>query len=450
MEDDGPTRYTRILYSGKINSGKYAQLQELAWRLGNLRTEVWRRFGSLNGVPRRHREVRDEWLAQGRQFDVPARLWKETLRDSMANIKAYRAAVKKKVQRRIKHHTSDKKEQKRLFGFLKYRRWLQDSYLLRIMRRYWNRGHNHTFNQIVLDTGCYDTYEHKGRVWLKVSGLQRGKRIAIPLTTTVAPTGTLRLILKEGRAEVHYTPPTAEQKPCGTETVGIDKGYTEAFTDDDNERYGEGLGEMLSKESDSLKTKYQRRNKLRAIAEKKPHKAEKIRKNNLGRKKLNRRRDGHTAHVKDHLFKAAHALVDKAKKIACEDLTLPIKSKNNYGKNQTRRLTAWVKGLMMEALLGVSHRRGSAVVLVNASWTSQIDSRNGFLIGKRKGDRFYCYDGAVLDADQNAARTVKARLSDPEIDLWTPYQKVRSILLERTERAIRMGLLIPDSSCSLN
>ncbi len=105
---------------------------------------------------------------------------------------------------------------------------------------------------------------------------------------------------------------------------------------------------------------------------------------------------------------------------------------------------------MMVALLGVSHRRGSAVVLVNAAWTSQVDSRNGFLIGERKGDRFYCFDGAVLDADQNAARTVKARLSDPEIDLWTPYQRVKSILLERTERAVRMGLLILDSSCSFN
>ncbi len=105
---------------------------------------------------------------------------------------------------------------------------------------------------------------------------------------------------------------------------------------------------------------------------------------------------------------------------------------------------------MMTALLGVSHRRGSAVVLVNASWTSQIDSRNGLLIGERKGDRFYCFDGAVLDADWNAACNVKARLSDDEIDLWTPYQRVKSILLQRVKRAVRMGLLIQDSSCSFN
>ena len=49
--------------------------------------------------------------------------------------------------------------------------------------------------------------------------------------------------------------------------------------------------------------------------------------------------------------------------------------------------------------------------------------------------------------DENAARNVKARLSDPEIDRWTPYQKVKSILLSRTER-FRLGLLNQDPSCA--
>jgi len=40
----------------------------------------------------------------------------------------------------------------------------------------------------------------------------------------------------------------------------------------------------------------------------------------------------------------------------------------------------------------------------------------------------------VLQTDENALLHVLARLHDPEIDRWTPYQKVKSILLERTER----------------
>jgi hypothetical protein len=55
-------------------------------------------------------------------------------------------------------------------------------------------------------------------------------------------------------------------------TVGVDKGYTEAFVDSDGCVYGQGLGELISKESDHLNQKYKNRNKLRAIAKAKPHK----------------------------------------------------------------------------------------------------------------------------------------------------------------------------------
>ena len=98
-----------------------------------------------------------------------------------------------------------------------------------------------------------------------------------------------------------------------------------------------------------------------------------------------------------------------------------------------RRLASWTKGVIADAIENVSRRRGSTLVLVNAAYTSQIDSRNGCLLGRRKGDQFHCFDGVVLQADENAARNVLARLHDPGIDRWTPFKKVKSILLERTE-----------------
>ena len=53
----------------------------------------------------------------------------------------------------------------------------------------------------------------------------------------------------------------------------------------------------------------------------------------------------------------------------------------------------------------------------------------------------------MLQADQNAARNVLARLSDPDIDRFMPYRQVKTILQVRTER-LRLGLLNQDSSCS--
>jgi len=292
----------------------------------------------------------------------------------------------------------------------------------------------------------YTTFQLGGRAWLKIPRLQKGKRITIPLNTTVEPTGTLRLILKEGQIEVHYTIDIFEPKTCGQATLGVDKGYTEVFVDSEGKHYGEGLGKILTKHSDQLKKKYQARNKLSAIANKKPHKKTNIIENNLGRKKLNRQNESVQSQIKDKIYQATHKLVDKAEVIAAEDLTSPIASKK-FGKNVTRRLSAWTKGVIANALDTISRRRGSSVILVNSAYTSQMDSRHGVLMGKRNGDSFYCFDKVVLQADENAARNVLARLHDQEIDRWTPFQKVKSILLKRTER-LRLGLLNQDSSCN--
>ena len=88
-----------------------------------------------------------------------------------------------------------------------------------------------------------------------------------------------------------------------------------------------------------------------------------------------------------------------------------------------RPLTSWTKGVIAESLETVSQRRGASLILVNPAYTSQMDSRNGCLLGKRPRDSFHCFDGVVLRSDENAARNVKARLFDPEIDRWTTYQK---------------------------
>lgn len=139
--------------------------------------------------------------------------------------------------------------------------------------------------------------------------------------------------------------------------------------------------------------------------------------------------------------------MDKAKTVAVEDLTSPIKDNKRYGKDQNRRLAGWVKGTMAEALEAVSHRRGSSVVLVNAAYTSQIDSTNGLLLGSRVGDLFYRDNGDVVDADTNAgapwARNVLARLYDNEIQLYTPYRKVKAILQGRAGQNHTVGTAQP-------
>lgn len=438
---------TQIAFSDNINPGKLAALEEQAQRLGAVRSEVWQRYGSIQGIGLTDRQIRDAWVKEKRSFPVLANAWKETLRDAKANIVMTVEAAKVKARQAIRNHSSDDQERKSLYTKLKTNQFIEDRYLARVMRKHWNRGHNHTHDQIIVRSDSYTSFQLSGRAWIKIPGLERGQRIAIPLNTTVEPTGTLRLILREAKVEVHYAVEAIKTNDCGTQTIGVDKGYTEVLVDSDGEHHGEGLGELLSTESDALKDKNQSRAKLRAIAENTPNhsKSQHILENNLGRKKKQRHARRIKAQIRDKVYKAVHAVVDKANVIVAEDLTAPMSGKN-FGKNVNRRLASWTKGVIAEAIENVSQRRGSTLVLVNPAYTSQMDSRNGCLIGSRKGDQFHCFDGVVLQADENAARNVLARLHDPGIDRWTPFKKVKSILLERTER-LRLRLSNQDSSC---
>lgn len=173
-------KVTRIAHSRRLNPGKYRALAEQARRLGTIRSEVWQRFGSIQGVGVSDRQIRDAWLREGRIFPVSANAWKETLRDAKGDISAHLKAAKVKARRSIWKRTADSAERRRLFSALKGNDWTSDPYLRRIMRQDWRRGHNHTHNQIIVRSDNYTSFQLGGRAWIKIPGLEKGQRIAIP------------------------------------------------------------------------------------------------------------------------------------------------------------------------------------------------------------------------------------------------------------------------------
>jgi IS605 OrfB family transposase len=229
------------------------------------------------------------------------------------------------------------------------------------------------------------------------------------------------------------------QYPPGVGTVGVDKGYTEVLTDCDGNHHGTRLGLLLTAESDHRKAKGRARARLRSVAnnarQRGDHaKADRIHRHNLGTLKRERRRARWEAMVRTETFTAVHRVVDKAAVVVAEDLSKSFTGRKPLGKNTNRRLAAWTKGVTAEALKNVSERRGSALTLVNAAYTSQVvPCCNGF--GRRSGDRLHCTRcGVVWHADHAGAINVRQRLGDPDITLHTPYQRVRQILLERADR----------------
>jgi Putative transposase DNA-binding domain. len=54
---------------------------------------------------------------------------------------------------------------------------------------------------VKFDADCYQVVEYKGRQYLKLMSLERGKRITIPLLGYVKIEGTLTVVLSGGKAE---------------------------------------------------------------------------------------------------------------------------------------------------------------------------------------------------------------------------------------------------------
>src|SRR4030081_1038647 len=251
-------KVTRVACSRDLNANKYGQLVEQARRLGRVRSWVWDRYGSITGVGLSDRRIRDAWMADGTatSFGVLANAWTETVRDAVADIRAHREAAKPKVRRRVGRRLVPEAERKRLYTLLTRDRWTGDPLVRRWMRGQWRRGHNHTSNQIIIgsDNVRTVTLTDGADVWLSVPGLTPRTGVVVPPATTVAPTGTLRVVLRGGRVEVHYqvedTAVKSAHRACGTAPVGVDKGYSEVLVDTDGDHHGPELGELLRSRSD--------------------------------------------------------------------------------------------------------------------------------------------------------------------------------------------------------
>ena len=350
-----PAKVTRILHSQDLHRAKYDRLIAIAALCGRVRADAWQRCSGLSTAPQSAYAIRNVWMAAGYDWHgLPAVLGRASLLDALGDINACREAAKVPVKKAIWHKTMGNAEERhRLYSLLKRNQWDADPFLHRQMRKQWKGGHSHCTNQIVLEPGAYTAKVWHRRAWLYMQCLERGQRLAIPLRGATLPTGTLRLILQDdGQVEIHHAvdeDTACSTKPCGSDTVGVDKGYTEAYTDSEGERHGEGLGDLLARESDHVKVKGESRNKLRAVERKhraagRIKKADNIRRNNLGDRKWDRRKKLHNAQVREFLCKAAHGLVDNADTIACEDLTANMKSAQYRHRDTKRRLAAWGQG----------------------------------------------------------------------------------------------------------
>jgi transposase len=463
---------TRVIDIVNPTEKKISELYEIAQRSANVRNEIWRQYGSVAGLSKMDypRQVRDKCVKEGngKRFQLQARQWKIALESAFGTVKTLWSNAKGKVKQNISSHKDMTKEERHycfyilkcndcVYKMLKHidfeptinfkgnhiRTGKIHNYLRRQLRKYkGTKPVQRRKGTIELDENMYDLYEDKkGRIWLGIMSLKARKRIHLLLSSAVKFKGNIRIVLRGKKVEVHYHVkeecPKAEPEKR-QKIVGIDKGFTEVLTDSDGNKYGENLGEFLRKESERLSEKNKKRNKIRAIAKKAEEKgnykkAERIKQNNLGKKKYNRKKWQMRKVILTYIATAFNVFfkTQKPDLVIGEALSFVYNGNGKLPKKVKRYFSFWLKGIIQNTIKLRCLRNGVTYVPVNAAYTSQVCSWCG-RFGKRSGDTFHCHGcGRVVDGDYNGARNVLMRYFDPDIGLFTPFKDVKRILEAR-------------------
>lgn len=328
-------------------------------------------------------------------------------------------------------------ERDRLFGLM-YSDPAGDNWLHRVFRDQYKRGHTFQRNQIVYQGAGYTAKRlTRNTVQIVLNGLDRKSKITLKLKCRHIISGQIRVIKNDqDKLEIHCTRKrkVIQVKATPVATLGVDKGYTEAFFASTGEEIGKGLGKLMTTKTNRITRTNRNRYRIRShAATLPPEKQASVFENNLGYKVKSRILAREKATIKSFIRSDLRRMVTVPTVIYAEDLSQPIKGKAQ-AKGISRKLNQWMKGELQDSLEVISRKTGSIVKLVNPAYTSQMDHITGTLLGTRTGDRFIRITGVVVQADKNAALNILDRGPDSEITRYQKSREVRTILLVRTVR----------------
>lgn len=437
---------------GLCVGGQIDAARKQAHKAQALRSDIWNEFGSLKAWGMKADDLYKDFQAKHSpmSYGLDFKQWQQTFNRVIDDIHACQEAAKSWVVRKIYCTFSEEGFRDELVKSLWTLEWMDYPLIHRWMRDAYHRGHSWVDHQICVGSGngAKLSYVSRNVVAVEICGDLMGKnryeKIRLLFKVgRVTPKGNLRIIFRDetGAVELHYSKRVQRTEPTGTGTVGLDKGFTEAFTDANGSVYGDGIGKVMNRATAKRHKRGKARNRLWHLAQKKPH----IHRCNLGKKHWtefeNRKKRQLTVMVRT----GVNQVFEQYNAVITEDLSAQIKSKKQ-AKANNRKLSEWCKGTLQTALEEISHRRKSSVMVVNAAYTSQVDSRNGTIIGFRNGDSFFTFDGVVLHADCNAASNIEARKDDKDITRYMKHSDVHRVLIRRTASFLAaMSLTLQDA-----
>ena len=435
-----------------INKGKVKQLNKIANQLSVLRKDLWQKYGVSKGWNCDLFATEKQFRENNHQskYNLSFKYFNRTAYQVLKDIALYHEAVKSYVIKAIYAKFSDKETRKQLCETLKNGTWsdiVANSWLHSQVRLHLNHGRTIVNNQIILCPEQYkQTIDKLGNSWLIVSTNEARKRIALPLSGQPQISGELKLIIKHNTIEIHYPKRIDIVKSDNQKDtrIGVDRGYTEVFATSDDKFLGEGLGKVITEYTYKTVEKCKKRAKLGAILRKLKTrtdsksilKVSRIKKFNLGKKKLDQVKVNYQRKLKAIIIPAVNHLVDNYSEIAYEDLTVPINSNKPMRKKTKHCLSNWCKGIVARQLEHKAKLGCSKLYPVNCAYTSQWCCQTQ-TFGLRQGDAIYSINGRKYQADKLAGQAILERSSDKEIPLYLKATEVKKILWKRTQDYIK-------------
>lgn len=455
-------------YAFYTNELDLETIEELTKRIRHARNYMYSRLAGVNSYLALQdvKSIRNEWVKDKelvKQMKLPARFWKITLEEVVSNLKSLWTNTCNKIKQVAKenpHLTEDEQFYIRyvcsvpsLFGLILLNKSIilprkieklvvREKYIYNLIRRYARRyqgktpySHSSTFQ---LDADMYEYKEENGLMYIEISTHIKHHRIRLRCSNQNTYKKNIRVTINKDVFTLTHMVETKQKQIWKEENiVGVDKGYKTLLVSSSGNSYGEKLHIYLSKETERLNEVNVKRNPyyavVRTLEEKgEKEKAERIRQNNLGKKKYYQNKRKHDDTVKSYINQELNRFIqtELPSNIGIEHLTFASWD-DKLPKHVKRKLSRWIKGYVDERLTFKCDVNGIEYEYVNPAYTSQECHQCGCLGERKTQETFICQMCGTFHADENASKVIKKRLDNPNITLYTPYKKVKEMLEKR-------------------
>jgi len=287
-------------------------------------------------------------------------------------------------------------------------------------------------NVVVIEPSRSPTFDF----WLRISTLEAGKPIRVPVTLYRRARETLAefpklctgvtLNRRDGQWYATFVVERRAPKSKSSAVIGVDIGMASIVSTSQGRRYGQ-VSPELRRRVERAAAKRRRKQKLNACLKRQ------------GRPTVSLRDERAEAFARNEIGRALNQMLSDLPGGAAVALErLSVRDMRGRSRQMNRALRASQLGYVRDKLKFKLDERGIRYRSVQAAYSSQQCSRCAFTfpLNRRSQGEFRClWCGYEANADENAASNIAERFGDEELNAL-PFRKVETVLAVRFMRRL--------------